>query len=289
MHMNSVPQHLLSEDRQDFERLLDEALRSAPDRPDLAAVGQRLNPEQLRTMARNAGALITAAAAAEYQHYVEVRDELRHPALSAQPATGSPGAAEAGPDTTDLAAALGEAADSTGAGAVAVIAVLAPLLSGTAAVLFLLVGYILKALDPGHAFARTMLTTGWVFGALTAAGILVAAVGLLLTALRNSTSAEARAQKAAHEELVRAREAWQKALLERGILPFLREALRDPGPPAVRRTTPPAPTTGRIPRLGYDRPGFSSPGDEGTATGRPSFTSPDYTSPDYGGPEHQPD
>ncbi len=30
MHMNSVPQHLLSEDRQDYERILDEALRSAP-------------------------------------------------------------------------------------------------------------------------------------------------------------------------------------------------------------------------------------------------------------------
>ncbi len=50
MHMNSVPQHLLSEDRQEYERILDEALRSAPHRPELAAVGQRLNPEQLRTM-----------------------------------------------------------------------------------------------------------------------------------------------------------------------------------------------------------------------------------------------
>ncbi|MFF1403111.1 hypothetical protein [Streptomyces sp. NPDC058294] len=289
MHMNSVPQHLQSEDRQDFERLLDEALRSAPDRPELAAVGQRLNPEQLRTMARSASALITAAAAAEYQYYVKVRDELRHPALSVQPAAGGPGAVEPAPDATNLATALGEAAESTGAGAVAVIAVLAPLLSGTAAVLFLLVGYLLKVLDPGQTFARTMLTTGWVFGALTAAGILVAAVGLLLTALRNSTSAEARAQEAAHEELAGAREAWREALLERGILPFLREALTEPGPPAVRRTAPPAPTTGRIPRLGYDRPGFSSPGGDGTPSGRPSFTSPDYTSPDYGGPEHQPD
>lgn len=77
MHMNSVPQHLLSEDRQEYERILDEALRSAPHRPELAAVGQRLNPEQLRTMALNATALITAAAATEYQHYVKIREELR--------------------------------------------------------------------------------------------------------------------------------------------------------------------------------------------------------------------
>ncbi len=51
MHMNSVPQHLLSEDRQEYERILDEALRSAPPhRPELAATGRRLTTEQLRTM-----------------------------------------------------------------------------------------------------------------------------------------------------------------------------------------------------------------------------------------------
>ncbi|MER5693376.1 hypothetical protein ACFY1B_31015, partial [Streptomyces mirabilis] len=44
-----TPQYLLSEDRQEFERILDEALRSAPHRPELAAVGRRLNAEQLRT------------------------------------------------------------------------------------------------------------------------------------------------------------------------------------------------------------------------------------------------
>jgi hypothetical protein len=286
MHMNSVPQHLQSEDRQEFERLLDEALRSAPHRPELAAVGQRLNPEQLRTMALNASALITAAAAAEYQHYVKVREELRHPAMTPS-ATGDSVPVDPSSATAGLVTSLGEAAETTGAGAVAVIAVLAPVLSGTAAAIFLLVGYILKTLSPGHAFAQTMLTAGWVFGAVTAAAILVAAVGLLLTALRNGSSPQAQALDAAHRELDRAREAWRDALLERGILPFLREALAEPGPAALHRTKPPAPS-GRMPRLGYDRPGFSSP-DDGTESGRPSFTSPDYTSPDFGGPEHQPD
>lgn len=289
MHMNSVPQHLLSEDRQEFERLLDEALRSAPHRPELAAVGQRLNSEQLRTMALNATALIAEAAAAEYEHYVSAREELRHPAMT--PAVDG-GAGSADPDqdpaTAGLTAALGEASESTGAGAIAVVAVLAPVLSGTAAAIFLLIGYILKTLNPGQAFAQTMLTAGWVFGAVTAAAILVAAVGLLLTALRNSSSVQAQALDAAHQELDRAREAWRGALLERGIVPFLREALAEPGPAPTRlRTTPPSPT-GRMPRLGYDRPGFSSP-DDGTGSGRPSFTSPDYTSPDYGGPEHRPE
>ncbi|MFH9658140.1 hypothetical protein ACH4NF_08480 [Streptomyces sp. NPDC017248] len=283
MHMNSLPQHLRSEDHQEFERLLGEALRSAPHRPELAAVGDRFDAGQLRTMALDASALITAAAAAEYQRYVGLRDALRQPALSvpsatAVPAPGSPG--------TDLSTALGEAAGSTGAGAVAVIAVLAPLLSGTAAVIFLLVGYILKVLDPGQALARTLLTTGWVFGALTAVTILVAAVGLLLAALRNRAPADARARDTAHEELARAREAWRDALLERGILPFLREALAGAGP-AAHHPAPPAPT-GRMPRLGYGRPGFSSPAD-GTGSDRPGYTSPDYTSPDFGGPEHRPE
>ncbi|MEU6094216.1 hypothetical protein [Streptomyces sp. NPDC047079] len=290
MHMNSVPQHLLSEDRQDYERILGEALRSAPHRPDLAAVGQRLNPEQLRTMALNATALITAAATEEYQHYVKVREELRRPAPSTPPVHESGEARDSTEPETDgqgLAATVGEAAASAGAGAV--VAVLAPFLAGAAAAIFLLVGYILKMVNPDQAFARTLLTTGWVFGAVTAAAILVAAIGLLLTALRNSASArDADAQNALATEVARAREAWHEALLERGILPFLREALADPGRAAMSRKAPET-TPSRIPHLGYDRPGFSSPDSGPTAGPRPSFSSPDFTSPDFGGPEHQPE
>ncbi|MET9381893.1 hypothetical protein ABZY09_12580 [Streptomyces sp. NPDC002928] len=290
MHMNSVPQHLLSEDRQEYERILGEALRSAPNRPELAAVGQRLNSEQLRTMALNATALITAAAATEYQHYVKVREELRQPAPST-PSSSVPssGSAEPGAGAMGLAATMGEVAETAGAGAVAVVAVLAPVLAGTAAAIFLLVGYLLKMLDPEPAFAQTMITAGWVFGAMTAAAILVATVGLLLTALRNRPSLETGPQAALNEEVARAREAWREALLERGILPFLREALAQPGTTAAGRRTPPPTPTGRMPRLGYDRPGFTSP-DDGPATGpRPSYSSPDFTSPDFGGPEHQPE
>jgi hypothetical protein len=288
MHMNSVPQHLLSEDRQEYERILDEALRSAPHRPELAAVGQRLNPEQLRTMALNATAIITAAAATEYQHYVKVREELRQPAPSTPTSVRETGSAESGTSGVGLAATMGEVAETAGAGAVAVVAVLAPVLAGTAAAIFLLVGYILKMLDPQPAFAQTMLTTGWVFGAVTALAILVAAVGLLLTALRNRPSLDTGPYGELSGEVARAREAWREALLERGVLPFLRDALADPGTAsALRRPAPPAPTS-RMPNLGYGRPGFSRP-DDGSAGPRPSFTSPDYTSPDFGGPEHQPE
>ncbi|MGA4900456.1 hypothetical protein ACPCAJ_21995 [Streptomyces griseoincarnatus] len=289
MHMNSVPQHLLSEDRQDYERILDEALRSAPHNPELAAVGQRLNSEQLRTMALSATALIGAAAATEYQHYVKVREEARRPPTvdpSVRDAgTGEPGAG----DAAGFAASMGEMAEAAGAGVAAVVAVLAPVLAGTAAAIFLLVGFVLRTLDSENEFAGTMLTTGWVFGAVTAVAILVAGAGLLLTALRNKPSALGRTYRELDEEVAQARDAWREALLERGIVPFLREALADPtGATALQHTAPNAPTS-RIPHLGYDRPGFSSP-DDGTHRGtRPSYSSPDYSSPDFGGPEHQPE
>ncbi|MFI1505110.1 hypothetical protein [Streptomyces sp. NPDC020597] len=298
MHMNSVPQHLHSEDRQEYERILDEALRSAPHHPELAAVGQRLNSEQLRTMALNASALITVAAAAEYQHYVKLREELRHPAPTTTQATPSgpsstagTGPAEPGATAMGFATSVGEAAQAAeAAGAGAVAAVLTPVLAATAAAIFLLVGYILSVLDPQEAFARTMLTAGWTFGAVAAAAILVATVALLITALRNRPSLEAGPYGELSEEVDQAREAWREALLERGILPFLQEALTTPGAvtPVPSDPVPPAPVS-RLPKIGYDRPGFSSPDDGRSAGSRPSFSSPDYTSPDFGGPDHPPE
>ncbi|MGN9791599.1 hypothetical protein ACTMTU_10975 [Streptomyces sp. OZ13] len=275
MHMKSAP-HLLNEDRAEYQRVLDEALRNAHERPDLAAVGLRLNAEQLRTMALNATALIAASAAAEYEHYVKVRREMRTSAAAS--ASGSV-----------LSPAVGQSADGGGAGFAAVIAVLAPVLAGTAAAIFLLVGYILKMLSPTPSFADALLTAGWFFGALTAAAILVAAVGLLLTALRNGAAQVAEEVPAGElpDEVSRAKEAWRHALLERGILPFLRAALADPSADPAS-TAPPRPVS-RIPKIGFSGPEFSSPAEGSTAGQRPTFTSPDFTSPDFGGPEHRPD
>ncbi|MER5935745.1 hypothetical protein ABT121_00295 [Streptomyces sp. NPDC001928] len=279
--MNSVPQHLHSEDRQEYERILGEALRSAPHRPELAAVGQRLNPEQLRTMALNATALITAAAATEYQHYVKVREELRQPAPSTPSSVGTPGG-EPGTDAMRRTKTVGGEFESHDVSLGARLAVFTPVLSGAVAAICLLVGYILKMFDPEPAFAQTMLTTGWVFGAVTAAAILVVAVGLLRTALRNRPAFDSGPYGELSEEVARAREAWREALLERGVLPFLREVLADPGTAAaLHRTPPPA---GRMPNLGYSRPGFSSPDDGFSRGPRPSFTSPDYAGPTESNP-----
>ncbi|MCX4865832.1 hypothetical protein OHU11_22185 [Streptomyces sp. NBC_00257] len=274
MHMNSAP-HLLAEDRPEYERILDDALRHAHERPDLAAVGERLNAVQLRTMALDATGLITSTAATEYKHYVEAREELRGPA------DGTDQDANPGPGTGR--------SHHSGAGAGAVVTVLAPVLAGTAAFIFLLAGYLLRLLDPAPSFASTMVSAGWFFAAVTAAAILVAAVGLLITALRNGSAAQPVEddEEELPEDVARAREAWRHALLERGILPFLRDALADPDAGPASRT--PVRSANRIPKIGYSPPDFSSPDDGPAAGPRPTFTSPDFTSPDFGGPEHEPD
>lgn len=280
MHMNVAP-HLLTEDRAEYERILDDALRTAHDHPDLAEIGKRLTAQQLRTMALSATALITAAAAIEYDHFVKVREEVRAPSgTSVMSAV--------------LAADGNGASDGPGPGVVAIVTVLAPVLAGPAALIFLLVGAVLKVLAPSLTFADTLLTAGWFFGAVAAAGLFCAAVGLLVTALRNRSTEVAASgppRTEADEELSRAREAWRRALLERGILPFLREALATPGPAAPPSVPPPSvppPRTDRMPKIGYSGPDFTSP-NEGSSGNRPTFTSPDFTSPDFGPPDHRPE
>ncbi|MFF3956505.1 hypothetical protein ACFYY1_25285 [Streptomyces sp. NPDC001890] len=173
------------------------------------------------------------------------------------------------------------APEATGAGVLAVILVLLPVLAGTATVLLLLAGYLLKMLNPPPSFASTMVGAGWSFAAITVAAVLAAAVGLVITALRRgSTSRTTEDQdEELWEDVARAREAWRHALLERGILPFLRDALADPeAAPASRKPYRPA---NRILKVGYSRPDFSGP----ESKSRPAFTSPDFSSPDFTEPD----
>ncbi|MFF4696735.1 hypothetical protein [Streptomyces chattanoogensis] len=295
MHMNSAP-HLLNEDRAEFARLLDEALRTAGQHPDglASAAGKPLGTEQLRTMALSATTAIAACATAEYQRYVQLRTALRAPAAAPSGAgAGSAAEDDAADEATGLATGTGDASpmdettETAGAGLAAMVAVLVPVLAGIAAVLFLLIGYVLRAVSPDKAMAQPLISVGWIFAALTAAGSLVAMAGLVITALRNgSTSSRAtRAEELRMADLDRARDAWHQALLERGLLPFLREALSDPDPSPDPTPYIPRPASApqhRMPTLGYTRPKFSSP-ESGSAGSRPRYSSPDFTSPEYGG------
>ncbi|MFD3331204.1 hypothetical protein ACFWV1_00860 [Streptomyces sp. NPDC058700] len=217
MHMNVAP-HLLTEDRAEYERILDDALSTAHTRPDLAGAGTRLTLAQLRALTLNATSLVTSAAASEYDHFVKVREQNRATLGARSPVPSD----RPGP----------------GAGVVAIFTVLVPVLAGAAAVILLLVGAVLRALAPSLVFGATLLTAGLVFGAVAAAGLLCAAAGLLVTALRNSP-AEVSTGAAPDDELSRAREAWRRALLERGIIPFLRDVLAATAPPTGPSTGPP--------------------------------------------------
>ncbi|WP_431780529.1 hypothetical protein [Streptomyces chumphonensis] len=274
MHMNSAP-HLRLEDRPEFERLLEAALNTASVPRGGEANGPRLGREQLRAMALAAVSTIAACAATEYQHFTGLREDLR------RSTRGSSG----------LAATV---AETGGAGLFALLSVLAPILAGAAAVIFLAVGYTLAAVSPDVALAQPLRNVGWVFAALTAAGLLAACVSLVLTALRNSaappstaagpggTAARSGAGSLA-SEVDRARDAWRRALLDRGITPFLRDALAATG--ASTASTDPS----RTPRLGYSHPGFTSPGAPQETRDRPRYSSPDFTSPDFTGPDGNPD
>ncbi|AJC57195.1 MULTISPECIES: hypothetical protein [Streptomyces] len=293
--MNSAP-HLLNEDRAEFARILDDALRTAAHHPDglTATTGNRLSTEQLRTMALSATSAIAACATAEYQRYIQLRAELRAPAPAASAAgAGTPSADQTSDEQTGPATADDDpAAETTGFGLAAMATVLVPVLAGIAAVLFLVIGYVLRAVDPDPAVSRPLVSVGWIFAALAAAGALVAMGCVVVTALRNGVSRDTAAEARA-AALDSARETWRQALLDRGLLPFLREALADPAAdpaddPVQYVPRPVSAPERRTPTLGYTRPRFSSP-DAGTSWSRPRYSSPDFTSPDYGGPDHRPE
>ncbi|WP_228976264.1 hypothetical protein [Streptomyces sp. DH12] len=235
--MTSAP-HLLPEDRAEYERILDEALRTATDSPEPSAAPARLDTGQLRAMAMDAAALINTAAATEYAHLVRVREEHRRPPRAAAGTAAAPGAgSRPGPG-----AGTGPRDEVTpGAGFGVVVTVLTPVLAGTAAVVLLLLGYLLRMLAPPPHVAGQLLSAGWFFAAVTAAGLLAAGAGLLVTALRNRQTEVHATGAAEPDEVARAREAWRRALRERGVLPFLYEALAASGTHPPQQVSPRGP------------------------------------------------
>ncbi|MFJ8040228.1 hypothetical protein ACIRBX_06905 [Kitasatospora sp. NPDC096147] len=257
--------HLLPEDRPDFDRTLDEALRDPALTAAFAAPGPHLNPAQLRTKAARSADAAAAAAGPEYLRYTALR------------AAGPP----APLGLTD------RLRSEEGAGLFPVLTVLTPILAGIAGLLLLVIGYAVRGASPDLALAHALVTAGWVSLAVAVTALLIGIVGLLLTALRDG------AAPAQDAELAEARLAWLAALHQRALLPWL----------VANLYTDPAPAPTAVPRPGqrpgspgYSSPGFSSPGVEGVTTpdGRtqrpadftgPGYSSPDYASPDFTGPD----
>ncbi|MGW4382137.1 hypothetical protein [Kitasatospora sp. NPDC004531] len=257
----SHPPRLLAEDRADFARLLDEALRDPTVRQALAAPGEHLTAEQLHTRALADADTVAAPAAAEYARYLALRTAL------AERPDGEPPA---------------------GAGLFPVLTVLTPVLAGSAGLALLLLGWLLRAVAPGLALGRSTVTAGLLALAVAAAALLIGGAGLVLTALR-ATSPAPGADPRQDAELAEARAAWHSALRERALLPWLHaNHTPTPGVPHARTGRPDLHSPG-FGRAGYASPGFTSPGPEGLTDdqGRPrlgGFTSPGHHSPDFTSP-----
>ena len=316
--MNNAP-HLLAEDRPDFERILDEALRDGTTltaqrdpagQADPARAGTRLTGEQLRTKALLAASAIASGAAVEYEHYTRLRETLRTTVERPQPVPVQESTPRTtGPQTVrELAAQL---SSDDGAGLFPVLTVLAPILAGAAALVFLLLGYALRAADPGLVLAGSVITAGWLALAIGAAAMVIGIVGLILTALRDGAGPPDDTDPDLRAAVADARRAWHLALRDRAVLPYLHANLHsEPALPAYTpqpRPAPPEESTAATPRpdpptapefsspgytgASYSSPGFSSPGVEGVTdpegrTPRPAeFSSPGYSPPAFTSPD----
>lgn len=224
------PARLDPVDQADFESVLRQALNTPGIRAALQHPARPVTATQLRARALAAAGAIAAEAATEYAALLQLRAAARPPA----PTTGMNG----------------------GRGLLAALAVLTPLLSASAATIFLLLGHVFLLVGTQESLAEALIGAGWTAAAVAAVAALAAAAALLTTAARHRAASHVpRAQAAAH-----ARKVWQRALLERGLLPFLYRQLELPAPQALPPSRAPQPRA------------------------RPGYSSPDYASPDFTGP-----
>ncbi|MER7397500.1 hypothetical protein ABT381_18550 [Streptomyces sp. NPDC000151] len=243
---------LRARDTADFERLVDRALSTGA-----IARAVRADPtgglaRRLRSGALAEAALLAEAAAPEYRTYLALREG----------ADGGEG--DGGNGNGD-----GDEGERRGRGLLPLLGVLVPSLAAVAAVVFFLLGFLLRPAASQRALADALITAGQVSVVVTAVSLACGVAGLLGTAARHRASGA----DAPGERLRRAHEAWQLALLERGIGPYLERRLRA-APPSDRDAARPS----RPSRLGYSSPDFAGP----------DFAGPDFAGPDFGGPDSGP-
>ncbi|USC51329.1 hypothetical protein K7395_33640 [Streptomyces filamentosus] len=244
------PSRLGDEDRSDYASALDEVIASPEIRRLLELSGAPVDRLRVRGLA--AVARTTAAADAEYRRYTALRLRAR----SAQGGRRGDGAAPlSGPGDQER----------PGAGVLAVLGVLTPVLAAVAAATFLLLGYGLRLAGALSALADTLVGVGWFSLAVAAVTALVSVVALYRTAAKQSAAdavavpGPSAAVTADSPALAQARQVWLVALRDRGIRPFLLQELAEAA--------------------------VSAPG-AGESRGS-RFSSPAFAGPDYSGPEFE--
>ncbi|MEU0414469.1 hypothetical protein ABZ307_42800 [Streptomyces griseorubiginosus] len=186
---------LSPQDRDDFESVLRQALDRADIRSALAGEGAGRAVTRLQIRARSAAEEIAAAAEDEYRAYRAARDTAG--VESRTPRAGRPGG------------------DGTGW---LLLTVLTPLVSAGAAAVLLLIGYGLQVAVPAAEFGSSVSRAGWTLALLAVLASGVSLCVLVSSGLRRREEPTGTPVPAAVD---RARERWRKALLERGVLPWL--------------------------------------------------------------------
>ncbi|MGK5637489.1 hypothetical protein ACSNOK_04105 [Streptomyces sp. URMC 126] len=186
-----------TEDRADFEDILEQGL-SSPGITEALRAADTVTGDQLRAWALESRAAIAAAAIPEYRTYVELR-------------------------STRPRAAPSRLGNGLGA-----LAVLVPALAAAAAAVFLVLGYGFRLLGVQQRLARGLQAAGWLAVAVATAAVLTGIVAVLVIAVRHRMARPASRDGA---RVAEARAAWQRALLERGVLPFLRHRIEEAGRP----------------------------------------------------------
>ncbi|WNZ10554.1 hypothetical protein [Streptomyces sp. 11x1] len=228
------PGRLEAVDRADFEHTLHEALGAPDIREALQQPCSQVTPEQLHARALAAADTVASEASTEYAALLRLRT--------------APAPARTGRPQQPAHATVGD-------GLLAALAVLTPLLSAAAAAIFLLLGYGIQLTGAQRPLAIALIRTGWITGAIAVLAAAAAGTALVITAARHrATSRHPQPDAAA---LAQAHATWRRALLERGLLPFLRHQLHQP-PAAAPQPRPASPPAQRA---------------------RPSYSSPDFTGP----------
>lgn len=198
----SDPVGLRPEERADFEAVLHLALSTPDIRSALRADPTGGAAARLRVRALADADEITTAAHREYQAY-----------LTCLFLNASAEETEAGAESESLPA----------------LAVLTPLVAGPSAAVLLLLGYVLQLADAQGTLPGSLVTAGWVLGTIAGLSALVGLVALLGSAVLGC------GPSAHSARLEQARLDWQRALLERGLLPHLRRYVgEDPALRSVR-------------------------------------------------------
>ncbi|GCD32798.1 membrane protein [Streptomyces chrestomyceticus JCM 4735] len=199
-----VSQRIKAADWPAFEQVLDQALNSEEVREAADDAGGVFPVEQMRTEVLRSRTAITSTAATEYRDYLRARAWATENGL--QRRRHSPRRIGAGVRRA-----------STG---------MVPCLTVVATTVFFLLGYYLYDLR-----TRPNLTDEFLSMGLLATAVTVGLVVVGLRAAEDDCSAPGRSTPGpGHLSVAQARENWQQALLERGILPYVLGRIQFPEP-----------------------------------------------------------